>query len=487
VTERAELQRHLSRRHIAALALGAIIGFGCFVLPGDFLVKAGPLGAALGITLGAVIMVIIAASYGLMVQALPVAGGEFSYAYFARGRYHAYICGWFLALGYISIVPLNATALAVLGKFVLPGIFARGFLYSIAGFDVYIGEVVLASAAIAFFGYLNYRGVRNVGATQFLMVCLLVGAVLLIGTGLGLHADSDIDHLQPVFAPDRSPLAGVLAMLAIAPWLYVGFDTLPQAAEEFDFPPAKTFGLMAGAILAGGLMYVIVVLATGIAEPWPELVAAHPAWPTGYAVQRALGTGGVIALSIAICMGIFTGINGFFLASSRLLFSMGRARILPAWFGELRPGHGTPGNAVLFTGAAALLAPWFGRQVISWVVDMAAVGTAFGYLYTCFAAVILLRAQAKSRPLMLGIAATGLLCSAGFLILLCVPGMPAFMALPSWGALLAWVALGGLFFGLRANEYRALDRRELDHLILGAAASSNAPFTSVSEPPSRTA
>lgn len=468
MTKRAEFQRNLSSRHITAVALGSIVGFGCFVLPGDFLLKAGPAGAAIGIMLGAGIMVIIGASYGVMVQALPVAGGEFVYAYVARGRYHAYVCGWFLALGYISIVPLNATALAVLGKFVLPGIFAKGFLYSIAGFDVYVGEIVLASGAILFFACLNYRGVKNVGSTQLLMVALLVGAVILIGVGVGLHAGSRLDHFEPVFAPDRSPIAGVFAILAIAPWLYVGFDTLPQAAEEFAFPPAKTFGLIVVAILTGGLMYVIVLLSTAFVQPWPALVAEHPEWPTGYVVQQALGTPGVALLSVAICMGIGTGINGFFLASSRLLFSMARARILPAWFGELRPGCGTPGNAVLFIAAVALLAPWFGRQVISWIVDMASVGTAFGYFYTCLAAFTLLRAAANRRPAMAAIALTGLLCSASFLALLCLPGMPAFMAGPSWAALLAWLVLGSVFLGLRAREYRALGREQLDRLVMGS-------------------
>ena len=53
-------------------------------------------------------------------------------------------------------------------------------------------------------------------------------------------------------------------MLAISPWLYVGFDTLPQAAEEFAFP-------------AGAGMYVVVLLFTGVVLPWRELLAGEPA------------------------------------------------------------------------------------------------------------------------------------------------------------------------------------------------------------------
>ena len=40
----------------------------------------------------------------------------------------------------------------------------------------------------------------------------------------------------------------------------------------------------------------------------------------------------------------------------------------------------------MYVGVVSLAAPWFGREVIVSVVDMAALGTAFGYGYTCLAA-----------------------------------------------------------------------------------------------------
>lgn len=93
--------------------------------------KAGPLGAIIGLTLGGLAMLVIAKSYGYMVQKVPVSGGEFAYAYNGFGRYHAYVCGWLLTLGYLSIVPLNATALSLLAKFIAPDLFTTGYLYSL--------------------------------------------------------------------------------------------------------------------------------------------------------------------------------------------------------------------------------------------------------------------------------------------------------------------------------------------------------------------
>ena len=467
MSHRPELRPTLKPLQVGALALGCIIGFGCFVLPGDFLATAGPLGATLGVLLGGGAMLIIARSYGVMVRAFPVAGAEFAYAYHACGRYHAYVCGWFLALGYLSIVPLNATALGVVGKFVAPQLFARGHLYTVAGFEVFAGEVLLAGAAIVAVGLFQIRGVSGVGRLQVALTALLVAGVLVVGLGTPLSGAASAANLQPYFAPDQSPLAGVLAMLAIAPWLYVGFDTLPQAAEEFDFSPRRGLRLMVLSIGAGAVMYAVVILATASVMPWRELVAGESLWATGDTVRASLGTVGLAFLGVAVMMAVFTGINGFFMASSRLLFGMGRAKLLPPWFAEIHPTHHTPANAIFFVGIVSLAAPWFGREVIVWVVDMAALGTAFGYFYTCLAAALVAETgQVNTGPGDRRRALLGAALSVGFIVLLCAPGSPAFMATPSWIALAAWVGLGLVFFAGRAGEYRALPASELDHLIL---------------------
>ena len=466
--DRPRLKTTLTAGHVGALALGCIVGFGCFVLPGDFLATAGPIGATVGVLLGGLAMLVIARSYGLMVRVLPVAGAEFAYAYHACGRYHAYVCGWFLTLGYLSIVPLNATALGVLAKFLAPELFARGYLYAVAGVDVFAGEIVLSAGAIIIVGILHYRGVRSVGVLQLVLTALLVGGVLVIGLGTPLSAHTSIANWQPYFPVDRSPVAAVLAMVAISPWLYVGFDTLPQAAEEFDFSPRLGMRLMVVSIVAGAVMYATLILATAVVMPWDQLLATDPLWATGTTVRASLGPAGLTVLSVAVVMAVSTGINGFYMASSRLMFSMGRAKLLPEWFASVHPTHGTPTHAVVFTGAVSLLAPWFGREVIVWVVDMAAVGTAFGYGYTCVAAYVVARAaRASTTRRDTAYAVTGAALSVGFVLLLCVPGMPAFMAPPSWVALAVWVALGVGFLLVRAGEYTSIPDRTLDRLILG--------------------
>ena len=467
--ERVTLEKSLNPAGVLALAIGSIIGWGCFILPGSMMLKAGPLGATIGILLGGLIMLIIGKSYGYMVEKVPVSGGEFAYAYNGFGRYHAYICGWFLTLGYLSIVPLNATALALLAKFVSPGLFARGYLYTVAGFDIYFGEIALACGAITLFGFLNYKGSKGVGNVQTYMVGLLVLAVLLIGFGAATADMAKLSHLAPGFNPDVPAFSGILKVLAIAPFLYVGFDTIPQAAEEYDFPAALGNRLITVSIVVGGLLYTLVLLSTGVVFPWQELVAGNHVWYTGYAMEAAIGKAGLMFLFVAIGMGICTGINGFYMATSRLLFSMGRARVLPKWFIVVDENSGVPKNAVLFTALLSFMAPWFGRNVIIWVVDMAALGTAFGYMYTCFGAWKETRkpdGAEVSQPLNGKVALLGGVLSLGVLLLLSVPGSPGFMAHESWWASLVWVLLGAAFYAVQAREFAAIPKAKLDYLIL---------------------
>lgn len=464
---RNKLKKSLSPVGILSLALGSIIGWGTFVMPGDlFLESAGPLGTAIGISLGALAMIIISHSYGYMVRKYPVAGGEFAYAFKGFGRMHAFISAWFLGLSYLSIVPLNATALGLIGRFIFPGFLQQGYLYTIAGWDVYLGEVILASLALILFAWISIRGVNISGNIQTIMTFLLVGAVLLLLAVSLFNKDADFSHLQPAFPKDTSPLTSVFSILAIAPWLYVGFDTIPQAAEEFNFSAKKAYLLMIASILFGGFIYVAMNTVTAIVFPWEQLMAKEPIWATGLAVEELMGTIGLFILGLALLSSILAGIIGFYMASSRLLLSMARAKALPSLFGEIDEKNNTPKNAILFVLMISLLAPWFGRQVLTWVVDMASIGAAIGYFYTSAAAFKLARVEGNNYFQMM-ISLLGVLLSIGFVALLIVPGMPGYLTKPSRIALIIWIILGIFFYIFSYKKYHQLSNSALSKLITG--------------------
>lgn len=453
-----QLEKKLSPVNVWSLALGCIIGWGAFVMPGNtFLIQAGPLGTAIAMGIAAVIMIVIAFNYHFMINKYPVAGGEFTYTQKAFGERHAFVCSWFLGLSYLAIVPLNATALALIGRNLMNNIFQVGFHYSVAGYDIYLGEILLAEAALVLFAWLSIRGVRFAGVFQTGLVFALVGGVLIVTAAALVSPRASFANLQPAFTPGKPPLGGVLAVVAVAPWAFVGFDTIPQAAEEFRFSPRMTRVIMVLSILFGAAVYVILNTVTAMVVPegyatWADYIQDLPnldgvlSLPTFHAGQQLLGNWGLLFLGLAVLGAILSGIIGFYMATSRLLFSMSRDRVLPAWFGRLDPRYKTPANAIRFVLAIALIAPFFGRTALGWIVDMSSIGAAIGYGFTSLAAFRFAREEGNTQVMCTGI--LGSIMALVFILLLLVP-IPMFncsLGRESYICLIIWIIMGAVFY-----------------------------------------
>ena len=453
-----KLEKKLSPLNVWSLALGCIIGWGAFVMPGNtFLGKAGPMGTAIAMGVAALIMIVIAFNYHFMINRFPVAGGEFTYTQQAFGEKHAFVCSWFLGLSYLAIVPLNATALALIGRNLMNNVFQVGFHYSVAGYDIYFGEIVLAVAALLLFAFLSIRGVKFTGVFQTGLVFALVGGVLIVTVAALLNPAVSFRSLAPGFYPDTHPVAGILAVVAVAPWAFVGFDTVPQAAEEFKFSHRKTRLIMILSILFGAAVYVVLNTVTAAVVPegyesWSAYIDDLPnltgllSLPTFHAGYQLLGTAGVGFLGIAVLGAILSGIVGFYMATSRLLYSMAKEKVLPGWFGELHGKYKTPAHAILFILAIALIAPFFGRTALGWIVDMSSIGAAIGYGYSSLAAFKFARQEGNKGIMFTGI--LGTLMSLLFVILLLVP-IPLFncsLGKESYICLAAWIVIGVLFY-----------------------------------------
>mgnify|MGYP003305603008 CR=1 FL=1 len=405
------------------LALGAIIGWGCFVLPGSaFLPKAGPLGTAIGMLIGALLIIVIALSYGYLIRKFPVSGGEFIYTKETLGKSNAFVCGWGMILAYWSLIPLNATALALISRYLFPGIVQQGYLYEIAGWDVYAGEVILASAAIILMAIINIRGIKEAawlqtGIAMTLVACICIVTFLVMGS-------SDWSNLAPGFPDGRRWWKGVFSIVAMAPWAFIGFDCIPQSAEEYNFSHKKSTNIMISAILVAAIMYIAICSVTAVGlKPWQELLADRNNWPTGHVVRNTIGLAGLVILGIAMFCAVVSGMNAFYISTSRLMYAMAQEGSLPAWFGQLSPKYGTPKNAILFTMVMSLFAPWFGREILIWIVDMTSVGAAIVFAYTTASAAVLAKKQGNVRNMVYGI--VGCLFSLFFLSLLIIPLRPS--------------------------------------------------------------
>lgn len=455
-----QFKKKLNPMDVWAIAFGCIIGWGAFINPGEkFLPNSGVLGTAIAIAIGALIMIIISISYAYMIRKHPKAGGEFIFAKMCFGRIPAYICGWFLIAAYLSNVPLNSTALGLVIDGLAPNALHFGFSYTIAGNTIHLGEILLACGVLILFAVINMLGTKKAGIVQTILAVLLGSTVIVLviaAIASPVTSWSNLGNLWGYFKlPDDPKLGGVgiasaiFATLAIAPWAFVGFETIPQAAEEFKFSFKKVTIIMIIAILFGTFVYIANNTITALViKNWPEYIAEGGRWPLLYATQQILGkTAGSIIVGVAVLSAILSGIMGFYMASSRLIFSMGREGYLPKRFGTVDKKHSVPQFAILFCLIISLVGPFLGRNALSWFVDMASIGTSIGFGFTCLAAFITMRKDKDVNIFMKILTLLGFTFALVFIVIQLVPtGLGVNFSTPSYIIFAIWIMLGAGFF-----------------------------------------
>src|SRR5690606_33842098 len=146
---------------------------------------------------------------------------------------------------------------------------------------------------------------------QFYFSVLLVGGVVLLGLFTFGFAEQPLENIKPYFSGKQSILTSILVIVAIAPWAYVGFDNVPQAAEEFRFSPRKATMLIVASLFTSFLIYAIMIGLTAWTFPSFSSIGQGNLWLTGDVVVSALGTAGLVIWQSAIIRGFSPGRNGF--------------------------------------------------------------------------------------------------------------------------------------------------------------------------------
>ena len=483
--ENKTLKRQLSPTHVWALAFGCIIGWGSFVNPGKkFLPNSGVAGTAIAMALGAIVMIIIAFSYAYMIPKYPKSGGEFTFTKECFGKNMAFICGWFLIAAYLTNVPMNSTAIGLIvdGIDGTADILKFGFHYAIAGFDIYFGEMMFAILILVLFAIINLLGVKKAGIVQTVLSVLLVASVFTLAISALVSGKAQGINMAPIWGFDKNAaisagattenisefarggsagiISAILATFAIAPWAYVGFDTIPQAAEEFKFSYKKVIGIMVVAILFGCFVYITNnTVAAAALKNWPELIvdAQGTPWLLLIAAEKLLGPFGKVLIGVAVSCAVLSGIMGFYLASSRLMYSMSKEGFLPKFFSAVDEKYGTPKNAIIFCIIVSLVGPILGREALGWFVDMSAIGASIGFMFTSLSALKTCSRDKDGSVALKLFAGLGATFSIAFMVLqlIPIPGLEGVhFGWQSYLMLGIWILLGFMFFILKKNSIK---------------------------------
>ena len=427
-------------------------------MPGTtFLPVAGPHGTVLGILGGALAMGIIALNYHFLMQRHPDAGGAYVFVREICNRDHAFLCAWFLLLTYAAIVWANATALVLIPRNLFGPVFQFGFHYRIADFEVWFGEILVSVAALLLTGTLLSFSKRWAARLQTVLALVLLGGVALGFAAVLRRHPGGWAGLAPAFPRGGSrPFAQILGVMALAPWAFVGFESVSHSAEGFRFRRRRAFRVMAAALAASAFAYAALAVVAAALPPegfadWSAYIAALPrlggvaALPVFNAVETAMGPAGVHILAATTLAAILTGLVGFLTAASRLVVAAARDGLLPRSLAVLGR-NATPVRALRALVAVSCFIPFVGRTAIGWIVDVTTIGASVVYGYVSWCAFAAARRDGRRLHETSGLA--GLLAAVLFAVYCLVPRFWTVSAFSteSYFILAVWSLLGCIVF-----------------------------------------
>jgi len=436
---------HLARKlrlvDYFALGFGVMVGTAWLVVMDDILQRGGPLGAVLGFTAGALLLLPIGYVYGQLVKAIPDAGGEVAYTalFFPAGV--SFVTGWMMFLSYYLTCPFEALAAGRITGYMIPAL-NRFELYRLGGQPVYLPHLILGFAITIAFTWLNYRGIQ--ASARFLKWTTFTFLALVIVFAFAGLKHGTVANLQPLFS--HTPLISILLVWQVVPWLLSGFESVGKCAEEAvpgfrgrDFSVAIML-----TIFVGLAFFWVVILAVAYVAPWRSLNSSQQ-FPTAVAFEQALHAHWIVNLILASALiALLKAFNANLVASSRLLFAMGRRNLLAPAMGYIHPANLTPSTAVIVVGVASALLLFLGQAGLVPILEVGAVASAVGWMAACASYICL-------KPSFLGRAAAivGVLVTSLMVLVKVVPVVPGHFTRYEWIALALWAGAGALARALR--------------------------------------
>lgn len=468
---RQELQKSLNMKDVLALAFGTMIGWGWIMLAGSWVGNGGTLGAIIAFLLGGVMAIFVGLTYAELTPALPLAGGELVFSYRAMGYNASWFTGWMITLAYLGVAawegPALSNALGFLFGNALPDL---GVLYELQGSQVTGMFLLIGIVGAIVMTVLNLAGAKSSAIFQTTAtVAMAIGGIAFFVSGV---ATGDVENLKPMFTDGQ----GLVAVILAVPAMFVGFDVIPQAAEEMNMPLNKIGKIMIIAIVMAATWYIIMILGTAMSTPGDVLsgyVNDPDCVPVANCFAYALGSPvwGKLMICAAMC-GILTSWNGFIVGASRVIFSMARAHMLPGIFAKVNK-KGVPVAAILLVGIVTILSPLLGKSALVWFVDAAAFGTVVAYFMVSLSFLILRKKEPDlARPFKVNAGIVVGILAVGVALFMATLYLPLYSPAPllgiEWALVGGWIVLGIiLFIANKAGANGKKSKAEIEYQMFG--------------------
>lgn len=467
--QKSKFDKVMGAWDILVIAFGAMIGWGWVINSGDWITTAGFMGSIIAMLIGGVMVFFVGLTYAELTSAMPQCGGEHVFSYRAMGPTGSFVCTWMIILGYVATSAFEATALPTVITYLFPK-FNQVYLYSIAGKDIYLTTILLGVGVAVLITFINIRGAKTAAILQTVLTAIIAIAGILLVVGSAINGDGANITGQMWESGTGTTLGSVFKVACMTPFLFIGFDVIPQAAEEINVPYKKIGKIMLLSIFLAVAWYLLIIFAVCYIMP-QSAIAQEMSSQNGLVSAKAIEIAfrsplmGKVLIIGGLC-GIITSWNSFLMGGSRALYSMGESLMIPKMFGKLGK-HKTPEAAIILCGIACVAAPFFGRGVLVWLVDAASFGCVIAYMFVSISFCILRKKKPEmARPYKVKagrFVGDMAVLMAGFMTLLYIvpASFSAALVWQEWIVVGIWLALGVFFYFYSKKKYGAEFGRDI--------------------------
>jgi GABA permease len=342
----SQLKAGLKPRHITMISIAGVIGAGLFVGSANAIATAGP-AVLIAYAMAGTLVVLVMRMLGEMATAQPDTGSFSTYADRSLGRWAGFSIGWLYWWFWVIVIPVEATAGALILGDWFPGVPQWVFALLITG--LLVGT--------------NLFSVGNYGEFEFWFALVKVIAIVLF-IGLGVLAmvgvlpgskTSGVGHLwqDGGFLPNG--LGAVFAAMLITMFTFMGTEIVTIAAAESPNPEAGIRKAVNSVIWRISLFYLGSILVVVALVPWnAKGLAAEGSGSYQYALER-MGLGGLrTVLEFVILTAVASCLNSALYTASRMAFSLSTRGDAPAAWSRTTE-RGVPAWAILASSVVGFL------------------------------------------------------------------------------------------------------------------------------------
>lgn len=354
-----QLARTLGIPEVALLGIGALLGGGIFTLLGHAAGLAGG-GLIFSMLLGSAVAFINLNAYVALATTFPAAGGGYHWVREGLGDLNGFLSGW---------CSWMASAVACALYSVSFGFFAKELFFDFLSiphgfYSNATWEAIFTVSVIVLFGFINYHGVKLSGKIGGAIAIVIV-AVLTMFIGFGVK---HILFNPALFAFNFTPtlpfgIAGVLQAAALFYIAFEGSEIQAQTGEEVENPARVLKVALFTSWAVVSIVYVLISIViigstsgSGVAS-WQFLdgvkeraiiESARQVMPFGYLIMIVTGL-----------LANLAALNATIYSSSRVLFSLGRDKLVYHKLGVMHPINFIPARALILSLVVIILVAVF--------------------------------------------------------------------------------------------------------------------------------